>query len=343
MAKINIIRNGNFDRGDEGWQGKDLETMFPEDAYLGNGSKNAVAEMDGNKDATTVMEQVVVIERPQKTFLTFRTALRKESTPNAGSEGFLVEILNSKGEVVAAEKVFPDGPDWMDVKLAVTFDQPDKYTVRFTELGTDDSLGAIVDDVSLLVCFAAGTLIDTKLGQRRVERLARGDLVWTADGGYRPIRWIATRRVTVADQIANPALRPVCLRAGALGAGQPAQDLYISQQHRLCISGWQAELWHGVSEVLVPAVALVDGDAIQIMPPQADITYVHFLLDGHHLVRSNGLESESFFPTALSLKGVARQARAELARLFPTMAALTAQFTQTARPVMRPYEARLVT
>jgi hypothetical protein len=338
----NIIQNGSFDQGNEHWSGIDIETSFPEDAYLYNGSKNAVAEIDGAADATTVMEQVFVIYRPQTTVLTFRTALRKELAPNQGNDGYIVEVLNSNGEVIAAEKVFPSSTDWQDFKLEVTFPNPDKYTLRFTEVEKDDGLGAIVDDISMLICFAAGTLIDTNLGSRRVERLARGDKVWTADGGYQSIRWIATRRVTVAEQMADASLRPVCISAGALGGGLPLHDLYLSQQHRVCISGWQAELHYGAPEVLLPALALVDGEAVQIMPATADITYVHFMLTGHHLVRSNGLESESFFPTALSLRGVARQARMELARIFPDMAALDALFPQTVRPTMRVAEARLV-
>ena len=43
--------------------------------------------------------------------------------------------------------------------------------MRFTELGADDSLGAIIDDVSMLICFVAGTLIETLTGPRAVETL----------------------------------------------------------------------------------------------------------------------------------------------------------------------------
>lgn len=342
MPAVNIILNGSFDAGDTFWNGIDLETMFPEDAYLYNGSTNAVAEMDGNLGATTAMEQVFKIENPQSTVLTFRSALRKELSPNQGDDGFLVEILDELGNVIASEKIFPTDTEWQTYKVGATFNEPGTYTLRFTELGSDDALGAIIDDVAILICFAAGTLIDTNLGARRVERLARGDRVFTVDGGFQAIRWIAARRVTLAEQMADPGLRPVCIRAGALGPGQPVQDLYLSQQHRVCISGWRAELWYGAPEVLVPALALVNGSTVQIMPAAGDVTYVHFLLDGHQLVRSNGVESESFFPTALSLQGVARQASAELVRIFPDMAALSALFPRTIRPVMRQREARLV-
>jgi hypothetical protein len=342
LPLTNIILNGGFDAGSANWSGTDIETNFPEDAYLGNGSQNAVAELDGNGGQTTVLEQSFVVNGAETTALNFRTTLRNASAGNEGVEGFIVEILDDLGNVIASQTVLPGVGAWTDISLPVTFPAAGTYTLRFSEVGPDDGLGAIVDDISMLVCFAAGTLIDTNLGSRRVERLARGDKVWTADGGHRPIRWIATRRVTLAEQVADPALRPVRICKGALGPDLPAHDLYLSQQHRVCISGWQAELLYGAPEVLVPALALVDGEGVQIMPPVEDVTYVHFMLDGHHLVRSNGVESESFFPTALSLRGVAPQARVEMQRLFPDMAALTAMFPHTVRPTMRPREARLV-
>ena len=147
--------------------------------------------------------------------------------------------------------------------------------------------------VSGLGWFAAGTLIDTNLGQRRVERLARGDKVWTADAGFQPIRWIAARKVSKADQEADMTLRPVCLQAGALGPGCPAQDLYLSQQQRVCITGLQAVVLFGAQPVLKAAQALVNDQSVRIMPPSDDVTFVHFLLDRHHIVRANGQESES--------------------------------------------------
>jgi hypothetical protein len=205
----------------------------------------------------------------------------------------------------------------------------------FPPAGTDARhyAGISVDNARLLDGFAAGTLIDTNLGARRVERLARGDKVWTVDGGYQPIRWIAARRVTVTEQMADASLWPVRLRAGALGPGLPAHDLYLSQQHHICTGP--------APQHLVPALALVDGKDVQIVPPECNVTYVQFLLDGQHLVRANRVESESFRPTAQSLRGLACQARAELARLFPDMAALVALFSHTTRATVQTPAARL--
>jgi len=175
-----------------------------------------------------------------------------------------------------------------------------------------------------------------------VESLSVGDPVWTLDAGFQPIRWIAQRLVTRIDQQRDARLCPVVFEPGALGPGVPARRLALSQQHRIWCSDWRSELYFGVPEVLVAAKALVNGGSVHVDPPQPAVTYVHFLLDGHQIVRSNGALSESFFPTALSLGGVDRAARAELFTLFPDLATLRHAFPQTARPVLRGREARLV-
>ena len=41
-----------------------------------------------------------------------------------------------------------------------------------------------------IICFAAGTMILTAEGERAIETLTAGDMVWTLDHGYQPLRWI---------------------------------------------------------------------------------------------------------------------------------------------------------
>lgn len=342
MTQSNIIVNGSFNLGNTGWTGTDLETNHSESAYLGNGSKNRVAEMDGKTGQITVMQQVVTIDKPIDTALTFQSALRTASAKNAGTEGFRVDILDSKSNVIATKTFYPTGSSYVTCSVPVSFTSAGAYTIRMTELGPNDSLGAIVDDIAMLVCFTAGTMIDTASGPREVQSLCPGDLIWTQDGGLMPLRWIGQRRVGVAELLADPALRPIEFAAGALGAGLPDRPLALSPQHRVCRGGWKAELFFGHPEVLVPAQTLVNGDTIRRAAPQQSVTYVHFLLDGHQIVRSNGVLSESFFPTALSLTGLDRAAVTEVLRLFPDLTSLTRAYPRTARPVLRPAEARLV-
>lgn len=70
----------------------------------------------------------------------------------------------------------------------MTFPAGGTRTVRFAAVSPDDSLGAIIDDVSMLVCFGAGTRIDTEAGLVAAGRLRPGDRVWTLDAGFQPIR-----------------------------------------------------------------------------------------------------------------------------------------------------------
>ena len=338
MPMTNGIVNGTFGAGNGGWTGTDLETNYSETAYLGNGSGNHVAEMDGHSGQITVMQQSVTVTHALTTALTLDTALRTASLGNAGVEGFRVDILNSNGGIIATHSYFPTSAQWTNLSLPVTFPAAGSYVVRLTELGPNDSLGAIIDNVSLLVCFVAGTMIETSRGERPVETLAVGDLIWTQDGGLQRLRWISQRRVSQAQQIADARLRPVLVPKGALGPGAPDRDLRVSQQHRICLGGWWAELHYGAPEVLVAAKALIQQGGIRIEPALADVTYVHFLLDGHQIVRSNGVLSESFFPSPIAMSGVEAEARAEILRLFPELSDLRAAYAQTARPVVRPQD-----
>jgi len=342
MPLSNVIVNGSFSLGNAGWTGTDLETNFAENAYLGNGSGNAVAEMDGNAGPTTQMSQTFTLTNKQTTDFTFRTALRTASLGNAGIEGFRVEIVDSAGTVIETQDFFPTSTTWTTQSMQVVFPAGGTYTVRLTELGPDDSLGAIIDDVGMLVCFVAGTLIDTERGPKAVEMLSLDDRVWTQDAGWQPVLWVATRQVSMAELQADPALCPVMFDAGSLGAHMPVRRMGLSPQHRVCVSGWQAELLFGADQVLVAARALINGHSVRQADPVAPVTYVHFLLDQHHLVRSDGVLTESFLPTALSLSGVDRAARDELARLFPDLPCPSLQYTQTARPVVRQRDAALL-
>ena len=44
-----------------------------------------------------------------------------------------------------------------------------------------------------VVCFARNTHIQTITGQKQVQDLTVGDLIFTRDNGYQPIRWIGQR------------------------------------------------------------------------------------------------------------------------------------------------------
>ncbi len=195
------------------------------------------------------------------------------------------------------------------------FNQPNPDTLVHAPLSPGDS-GA--------PCFAAGTLVDTPDGPRRVESLGPGDLVLTQDDGACIIRWAGGRTVSGRGRFA-----PVRIRSGALGA---ERDIYVSPQHRLLVAGWQAQLLFGEDEVLVAAKSMVNDTTITSAPCDL-VHYVHLFFDRHQLVSTSGLISESFFPGAQGLSSLDREAADELFALFPELLDQPQSYGPTVRPV----------
>jgi hypothetical protein len=320
MPKVEAIINGNFNWGNVGWSGTDLETNHRESAYLANGSSNRVAEMDGRRGQTTVMEQVFNVGSSFSTELSIDSALRNASLGQAGSEGFRAEILDAAGNPIASAEFFPTTNSYNTFTLPVTFTGAGAYRLRLTELGPDNSLGAIIDNVSLLVCFCDGTLISTPSGQRPVEALQVGDMVLTSDGP-KALRWIGRRSVTREELAKDPKLRPVQIRPGALGDGLPLQKLRVSRQHRMVSSSRPSARMFGPGEVLIPAVKLAQLPGISVENGLHPVTYYHLMFDDHVILYANGAPSESFLVTQNSLGALTEEAREELLRLFPDLTA----------------------
>lgn len=198
------------------------------------------------------------------------------------------------------------------------------------------------DDAQDALPIMAGTLIDVENGRKPVEDLEVGDLVHTKDNGLQPVRWIAARRLDAAAMKADPSLRPIRIRAGALGAAKPAADLVVSPQHCLLLDDWRCQLLFGEDEVLAPAQALLNDSTITVDHAARDVTYYHFMFDRHEIVYSNGAETESFHPGQARLGKLDAAKRAELFKLFPDLAADMASYGPQARATLKPYEAELL-
>lgn len=178
------------------------------------------------------------------------------------------------------------------------------------------------------ICFTPGTLIETATGLHPIETLRPGDRVRTRDNGFQTLRWIG---METADAEAEYA--PVCFAAGTLGNEVP---LMVSQQHRVLITGWRAQLFGGVDELLVAAKHLVNGNDVTLCPG-GSVTYIHILFDRHEIVRAGGVWSESYFPGHAAERPDTHQ-RAELEKLFPDLPTQAAR-ARPARQVAKGYEA----
>jgi hypothetical protein len=217
--------------------------------------------------------------------------------------------------------------------------------VTFTITGTAGGVFGGTDSdfvrINILICVARGTLIATPSGEVPVEELHPGDLVLTADGRAEKIRWIASRHLSAAELAADPTIRPIRIAAGAFGDGRPARDLRVSPQHRVFLTGWQAELLFGAESVLVPAKGLVDDCAVGVDRAVEEVEYFHLLFDRHEVILTEGLPTESFFPGPHSLSELAGPARDEFLRLFPGFKEEATPF-DPAGPGLRTWEARLL-
>ena len=183
---------------------------------------------------------------------------------------------------------------WADARVAET------YETRMDATPVDGSASH-----DAIICFSAGTHIQTPFGDRRVETLAIGDHVITRDGGPEPIRWIGQKTVR-----ASGALAPIRFTKGTLGN---FRDLLVSPQHRMLLPKQS-----GSQEILIPAKQLVDH--FQITNDFGGmITYVHMLFDRHEVVFANGAPSESFFPAAGGLETLTDEARTEVFELLPKL------------------------
>ncbi|WP_299739737.1 Hint domain-containing protein [uncultured Roseobacter sp.] len=171
-----------------------------------------------------------------------------------------------------------------------------------------------------VICFTPGTRIDTANGPISVQDLAVGDLVQTKDNGLQPIEWVGSRRMTGARLFAMPRLRPVRIRAGALGLERPDQELLVSPEHRMLVKGPVAQELFNTPEVLVAAKDLINGQTITVDVQMREVTYVHLLLPGHNVLWANGVETESFHPASADLSTLEASDRARLLAQYPDLA-----------------------
>ncbi len=173
---------------------------------------------------------------------------------------------------------------------------------------------------SVTPCFTPGARVATPRGPVAVEDLRPGDQVLTRDNGAQPVAWVGCKTLPPEDLAAQARLRPVLIRAGALGHGLPERDMMFSPNHQILRADLRADLYFGEHEVLLAAKHLVGRPGITRALPKAGIAYVHFMFERHEVVLANGVWSESFQPGDQSLAGLDDDQRAELLTLFPALA-----------------------
>ncbi|WIY25419.1 Hint domain-containing protein [Parasedimentitalea psychrophila] len=164
--------------------------------------------------------------------------------------------------------------------LAPMLAQVDYVLVRGEREGARKKLAQIAS-----VSFSRGTHITMASGaQVPIEQLNTGDRVLTRDDGPQLVRWVgqSTHRAT-----GNMA--PILIRAGALNN---ENDLLVSPDHRLFVYQRSDEIGAGVSELLVKARHLVNGDTV-VVQDGGYVEYFQVLFDRHHIIYAEGIAAES--------------------------------------------------
>ncbi len=194
----------------------------------------------------------------------------------------------------------------------------------------------------IIPCFTPGSMIATPKGEVPVETLKAGDRVITRDNGIQEIAWVGRKDLGFKEIAANEHLRPVLIRAGALGNGLPERDMMVSPNHRMLVANDRTALYFDEREVLAAAKHLVDSSRIMTVEPMG-VSYIHFMFEHHEVVLSDGAWTESFQPGDYSLKGVGNAQRQEIFELFPELESRAGLEDYTAaRRILKKHEAQML-
>jgi len=134
-----------------------------------------------------------------------------------------------------------------------------------------------------VACYAAGARLAVPGGEAPVEALRAGDLVRTAGGALRPVRWIGFRTIDLTRHPDPRRAQPIRILADAFADGVPSRDLVLSPDHAVFDRGR-----------LIPVRLLVNGATILRETRRRKVTYYHVELDSHDLLLAEGLAAESF-------------------------------------------------
>ena len=316
---MNLVANGDFSAGLNGWTVEGAGDSSP--TY--DAASGAVIYGYGNNDVQDGdrLSQQINLVGGQEYTVTF--TITETGPETFGGFGITIDIEDSLGSgftTIGSEVVEYEETKTVSITFISPYDDP---ILRFRGqygFGTTDNW-LVLDDISVtstaVTCFTPGTNIDTPQGPVAVEKLQRGDLVQTVDHGPQEIKWIGTRTVNLVGTPSDYKLRPIIIRAGALGSGLPTVDIRVSRQHRMLVSSKIALRMFGEMQVLVAAVRLLDLPGIEIDHQIEEVTYIHIMFDQHQIIHADGAPTESLFLGPQAIKALPREALAEINALFP--------------------------
>jgi hypothetical protein len=172
------------------------------------------------------------------------------------------------------------------------------------------------------VCFCLGTRIQTPQGEAPIESLQVSDLVLTAGGASRTIRWIGS-----GASLVHKENRPVVIRAHAFPDGSPRRDLRVTRGHSFLFG-----------DVLIPIEHLINGNSIAWDTTARTVEVFHIELDSHDILLAEGARAESYRDDGNRSSFVSSTGEQRPSRSMPTFAPLV-----TSGPIVERTRARLAT
>jgi hypothetical protein len=216
----------------------------------------------------------------------------------------------------------------------------DFYSSTTTSSITPAEVLALLNNTINVLCFAAGTRIETTAGSRAVEDLRPGDMVRVLDGSYARLRWVGQTRLDAAALATAPHLAPVVIAPGALGQGLPRRALRVSRQHRMLIASGPARNLTGQGAVLVAACKLVGLPGITQDSDAREVVWFHLLFDRHQVIWAEGAPSESLLMGEMARQFLTRSQQAEITAVCPAGATTTPALPVVAGAVCKELIAR---
>lgn len=139
----------------------------------------------------------------------------------------------------------------------------------------------------------SGTQIRLMSGERAVDTLAPGDLVWTADHGPMGVQWVGQTEVPLAEAETDMRHWSVHFLPGLI-AGHSSKEVFsCSPDHRVVLRSDRARVLFGSYEVLVAARDLTSLRGVRLSRPRKEQRFFQIVLESHAVISANGALCES--------------------------------------------------
>ncbi|PYD76815.1 hypothetical protein CFR71_00115 [Novacetimonas pomaceti] len=209
-------------------------------------------------------------------------AVSSYTISGSGSDGRVINLLNSSGQTVAE----------YSVNLADGVTLPDgKYSTSGTDAADNPLQVTYADDNTYVgVCFLENSMIETPSGERAVQDLRIGDEIIAYAGDHRQARrviWAGRKHETVRPGLPDDeAGYPVRILRDAIAEGVPYKDMLITAEHCLFFDGG-----------FVPARMLVNNRSVFYDRSITSYEYYHIETEEHSVIRADGMLTESYLDT----------------------------------------------